>query len=351
MSRSAPSLAISENPRFLIVQLRAMGDMLLATPLFRTLKRRYPDCTLHILSAPLPSQVLRHNTNINQVWIAPPRGTAPTAYAPLVRQLRRQRYNVAIDLLCTPGSALLTRLTGAATRIGYRLRGRSWAYTHLVPRRAEPAYNPLTKFDLVKILDISPDDLHLDITVTETESSLARQTWLQLGFVNDDCVIALAPWSKRAWRRWTLDNWLDFLERITASQGVKFLLFASESERLELQPLLERFPGIILWAGAADLKIAAALMQKCARFLGVDNGLKHIAVAVGIPTLTIFTGSDPLVWNPPGQPCHVACDLRQLAPDDSVMAIASAWTHWRRQTESGEAIGVSIKDSLTGGRI
>jgi len=306
------TLSITSGETILLIQLRAMGDTLLLTPLIRSLKQSYPEVYIDVLAEPLPAQVLENNPYIRKVHSAPRRGSSFRKYIPLLRVLRRQRYTLAIDFLSTPGSALLTKLSGAEKRIGYRLRGRTWTYTHPAERRTQPVYNPLTKFDLVKVLNVEPDSLELDVFIDAEEERFAENTWCEFGFDDSTAVCALAPWSKRAWRRWDINAWLEIMRRISVDNEVRWLLFAAEGERAEMHELKNAQDINIRWAGTKHLLQAAALMKRCRAMLCADNGLKHIAVAVGLPALTIYTGSDPQVWNPLDDLRYPFFDLRDL---------------------------------------
>jgi len=304
-------LKLHPQDKVLLIQLRAMGDTLMLTPLIRAFKRANPEIRLDVMVEDLPAQVLRNNPCISNIHIAPGRGSAPGKYIPLIRRLREERYDLAVDFLSTPGSAILTRLTGARHRVGYRLRWRSWAYTHPVNRCEEPLYNPLTKFDLVRDLKLDPETLNLDLFIGDEEKKEADQAWQAFGFDEMTSVYGIAPWSKRPWRRWKNEAWLEVIQNISRSGNVRWLLFAAEGERSGLAAI-ENHPGIdIRWAGMEDIRQAAALIKRCRAMLCADNGLKHIAVAMKTQTLTIFTGSDPAVWNPPDDPRHQAFDLRE----------------------------------------
>ncbi len=308
----AESLELNAGDAVLIVQLRAMGDMLLTTPLLRQFKRTYPDVHLDVLAEPLPARILSHNPNLRRVHVAPPRGSSPFDYLPILKSIRRERYRLAVDLISTPGSALLTRLSGAAERIGYRLRGRSWAYTRPVNRRSRPIYNPLSKFNMTRELGIEPEGMKLDIFIGAEEEAAADEIWNRPGLNRRDLVVGLAPWSKRPWRRWNFDGWISLIRRLSNELKVTYLLFATEGEREDLLPV-EKASGLeVYWAGATDILQTASLIRRCRTMLTLDNGLKHIAVAMGVPTLTIYTGSDPRVWNPPDDPRHMYIVLESI---------------------------------------
>src|SRR5262245_44274092 len=122
--------------KILLVRLRLIGDVVFTTPLLRGLKRRFPEAQLTYLVEPSAAPVLERNPHISELIVVPrPRGLSRLRddYS-LATRLRRQRFDVAIDLHGGPRSAWLTWTSGAPRRIGYTIRGRSWMYTDVVAR-------------------------------------------------------------------------------------------------------------------------------------------------------------------------------------------------------------------------
>ncbi len=351
-------IELKEDEPVLFIQIRAMGDMLLTTPLIREFKRKYPSNPIDVVAQPLPAQVLVNNPHVRHVF-----------ENPKTSELRKQKYALSVDFLSTPGSALLSWSSRAKQRVGYRLRYRTMWYTHPVERRVEPLYNPLTKFDLVREIGLSPGDNPLpELFIRSEDDEWAEEKRTKEGLDGDKDIIGLAPWSKREWRRWSFESWIALLQQIREQYNALFVLFASGNEKAYLQPLFEslecqprrvdtinrgedghscpsgsdrnvtaplssqvRRPdseeldsrlrgndkGIawndkdiawndegIMWAGADHILKVAALMKRCQMVITADNGLKHVAVASGVPTLTVYTGSEPEVWNPPDDQRH-----------------------------------------------
>lgn len=304
-------IKLTNGDTVLLIQLRAMGDTLLLTPLIRTFKEVYPAVKIDVLVEALPAQVLKNNPHVHEIHIAPPLGSGFGKYIPMLRRLRHEKYALSIDFLSTPGSALLSRLINSRLRIGYRLRWRSWAYTHTVQRRTDPVYNPLTKFDLVNMLGVKPDDLKLDLYYSDDDDAAATELWRAFNFSESSLVCALAPWSKREWRRWANSAWLEVMKQVSKQKPVVWLLFATENERRFLSELEDNPDVDIRWAGASEISVAAALIKRCQAMLSAENGLMHVAVAMNTPKLSLFTGSDaPKLWTEPGRDEFQGADLR-----------------------------------------
>jgi ADP-heptose:LPS heptosyltransferase len=58
------------------------------------------------------------------------------------------------------------------------------------------------------------------------------------------------------------------------------------------------------------LRVLAALIERSRILLANDGGPKHLAVALGVPTVTVFVSTSPSTWHPPDDPKHVAVQAR-----------------------------------------
>jgi heptosyltransferase-3 len=88
------SIDLPERPRILVVTLRRLGDVLLTTPLVRTIRRGFPQGTLDILVFRGSERILKGNPDVDNVITVPERPSAGETLA-LVRQLWR-RYDLAV---------------------------------------------------------------------------------------------------------------------------------------------------------------------------------------------------------------------------------------------------------------
>ena len=150
----------------LVVRLRLIGDVVLTTPLLAGLKRRYPHARLTYVVEPAAAPVVAGNPHLNSLVVAPKRrGLARYRDdITVARRLRREQFDVAIDLHGGPRAAWLTWASRAPMRIGYAMTGRSWMYTHVVarPRDDAPRAAVVNQWDLLAPLDVPPPDPAVD---------------------------------------------------------------------------------------------------------------------------------------------------------------------------------------------
>src|SRR6266699_3059274 len=115
----------------LLVRLRLIGDVVFTTPAIRAIRRRYPDAKISYIVEEEAAPVVRGNPHVDEVIVAvsPHAPGRLRADLGLIRRLRRERYDLAIDFHCGPRSSLLTWASGAPRRIGFDVMGRRWMYT------------------------------------------------------------------------------------------------------------------------------------------------------------------------------------------------------------------------------
>src|SRR5271163_1704452 len=119
-------------------------------------------------------------------------------------------------------------------------------------------------------------------------------------------VLAIGPAANWRGKQWRGNRFAELARRLTAADGplpgARVAVLAAGHERAQAQPLLEAIPDdrLIDLVGRVDLLTAAALLRRCALFIGNDTGLMHIAAATGTPTLGLFGPSPSRQYAPWG---------------------------------------------------
>jgi ADP-heptose:LPS heptosyltransferase len=136
----------------------------------------------------------------------------------------------------------------------------------------------------------------------------ARRVWDELGLL-DANVIALHPGSGGAAKRWAPERFAALARRITSASYTPLLL-AGEAEEAVAASILsaaspvapkggEDAPALLVASGL-DVTALAALLARCAGYVGNDSGVSHLAGLLGLPTVAIFGLTDPARWAPLG---------------------------------------------------
>ncbi|HEX6939043.1 MAG TPA: glycosyltransferase family 9 protein [Longimicrobiales bacterium] len=291
--------------RILLVQLGRLGDVLLATPAIRALREAYPAAGLEFLTRPAFAPVLDRNPALDRVR----RYRARHTEAALAREaFGADRYDVVVDFQSTPHSALLARLTRAPVRIGRDKRLRL-GYTHRLRLSGEHAYSAAHKIELLRPLGIGVGSLRLELPVADEDHAYAAALWDRLGWPPDAPAAALSPVSRRPYKRWPLDRFAAVGDALSRRFDGRLLITSGPGERGVARAVASMMREPAVWDyGATTLGQLAAVYARCALWVGNDNGPKHIAAAVGTPTVAIFRPGQAAAWTNPEAPAQVAVE-------------------------------------------
>jgi lipopolysaccharide heptosyltransferase II len=285
----------------LVVRPGAMGDVLLTTPVLRALKIAFPASLLAALVTRPGKEILSQNPDLDEIMVLDKSSWRPQVE--IVGAVRRKKFELVLDFLCNPRTALITFLSGAPFRVGYGVGLRRFAYNVVKPRdefrdgKKVAKYAAEVNLDVVRYLGIKAVDPRLHFSVGDAPRRVIREFLASHGldpgkFV---CVSASGSWPAKTWE---VEKFAVLADMITARFGLRVVIVWGPGERglAEAMSSLMKTRGLV--ACQTSIAEAGALVENCAVLVSNDSGLKHIAVAVGTPTVTIFGPTNPVTWNP-----------------------------------------------------
>jgi len=278
------------NARILVVALRRLGDVLLTTPLIRSLKQAYPDAAIEALVFAGTEGILAGNPDLAGTIAIPPRPTKRESLA-LIRRLWR-RYHLAVSTqtgdrpTAFAWAAGRTRIgmvegSGFMARLKQRMLTQSVVTDHELHRVA----------DLLRIADV------LDIPEAEELVPPAGPVRPDLRPDRPYAVIHAVPMFR--YKRWTDDGWRALATGLTA-RGLAVVATGgpSEADRQYLdnlwsaRPEVQRLDGVLTWPELA------ALIGGAKVYVGPDTSVTHLAAATGAPTVALYGPTDPRLFGP-----------------------------------------------------
>jgi heptosyltransferase-3 len=262
----------------LLVTLSNIGDAVMTTPVMEALHGKHPEAVMDIVADPRSSELFAHCPYRNRV-IHRDKQQGWRGSLALVRELRRLRYDLIVDLR-TDGLAWLLRGRRRLTRQGVRR-----PEGHAVERHME-----VIRRD-VGTAGIPPTRLWFDGSelefATRVLADLPGRRWLALG--------PGARWEPKCWPS---GSFRELVQHHRESFDA-IVLLGSEADKDSCRSIAE---GLCLscldLAGRTSLLEAAAVLSRMRLFIGNDSGLGHIAAAAGIPTLTLFGPGEPQRYRP-----------------------------------------------------
>lgn len=317
------------NKRILIVAPNWIGDAVLSLPVVDGCGQLWQEAELTVLARTRVAELFEARESDVRV-LEYERGNGPQRLSNLMalgRSLRRERFDLAILLPNSLGSAVMTRLAGIPQRLGYSTDGRGWLLTQrLEDRRKERGLHQVDYYlGLIHSLGAYQVDRIPRLQLKAKCIEMGLTLLSDMGIDKRELLIGVHPGAAYGeTKRWFPERFGAVLGRLQKS-GRRFLLLGGPGEELIAQQIsmIMDHPPIDL-VGKTTVAEALALVSMCALFLSNDSGLMHVAAALNIPQVALFGSTDPQKTAPLNNsavvihPEHVGCTpcFKRSCPED-----------------------------------
>jgi heptosyltransferase I len=298
-----------KGPRILVVRLGSMGDVIAALPAVASLKQSLPQSRITWVIEPRWAVLLEGNPHVDAVIQFDRRTFEGWRIA--WRELRRERFDLAVDFQGLVKSALLATVARPERIFGFtadyaREAPASWFYSDKVSIRLYHAV-----------------ERNLDLAAAAGASRIVRAFALPFGepegeLPAGDFVLAspLAGWGAK---QWPLESYRDLARLLRSEFGVTLVLNAPR--RIEVEGA---------WTHVSTIPGLIHATRRAAAVVGIDSGPTHLAAALGKPGVAIYGPTDPARHGPYGETIQVlrisdavTSYHRSAEPDPSMRAIGA----------------------------
>jgi heptosyltransferase-3 len=282
--------------RILVIKLRAVGDVILSTIVTKNLRLAYPGAVIHFLTETPSLEVLKRNPFIDGVLEYDRKSMSG---AGLIRLVRRGGYDLVIDLFGNPRTALLTRLSGARLRAGFRFRWRRYAYNLLAEPRGNKVHNTQFNLDALTPLGVAIQDRSIYFSFDDADARYV-DGFLPPGFGRGSLRVCINSGGGWYTKRWGLDRFAALADRLAEEFNARIVIPWGPGQLPEAEEIRSRMTRDAFIPPATTLGQLGALIKRCSIIVTNDSGPMHIAAAVGTPVLGIYGPTDPLLQGPYG---------------------------------------------------
>lgn len=301
--------------RILVIKFLGLGSVLLATPMLRALRERWPEARITFLTFASNAELVSRLECVDEV-VTVSRGSLRgllAAVPALLLRLRRGRFDVVLDLeFYSRLSSLVAWASGARRRVGFFVRAR-WRGSLL----SDPVYfNPTLPFGravlaLLKPLGVpEPDTGRLAAPRLGTaEAATAAARLLSLGVPATGTLVAVNVNASDLCeeRRWPADRFARLVERFPGEIAPvdRFVFLGAPGEEPAVHAVLDRLAPEVRAAcldlsGRTSPLELVVLLRRCALLVSNDSGPLHLAAALRVPTASFYGPETPALYGPVG---------------------------------------------------
>jgi heptosyltransferase-2 len=274
-----------------------LGDTVMAVPLLRALRRRWPGAEVLCVGRWAPPLLeaepgLARGLDYPRPWRARLR---------LARDLRRAGVDLAVLLPNSFESALFAWLAGARSRVGYAGDGRSALLTHPVPPPAGRLRQVDAYLALLGPVGVAPAGDAPTLAIGDARRTEARRLLASAGVPAGTRPVALSLGAAFGPAKlWPADRFAALAARL-AGEGRAVVLVGEAAATPLADGVRAALPGSIpSLVGRDHPALLPALLGECAVVVTPDSGPAHVAAAVGVPAVVLFGPTDPRLTAPAG---------------------------------------------------
>jgi heptosyltransferase III len=287
MSKPGQPIALRPDARILVVALRRLGDVLLTTPLIRSVKRAFPAACIEALVFAGTEGILSGNPDLAGVLTIAERASVGESLS-LLRRLMR-RYDLALSTQTGDRPTALAVIAGRQSAGPRDAAGIPAAIKRIALSRSYTADRTQHRIvDLLRLADLIGVAAAREVVLPQGE---VRSAVLP----SQPCaVVHAAP--KFIYKRWTIDGWRRLAAALRA-RGLATAVIGAKADRAYLDSVwgdvdVMRLDGELSWPELSALIGGARI------YVGPDTAVTHLAAATGTQTVALYGPTDPRIWGP-----------------------------------------------------
>lgn len=286
--------------KILVINLMHIGDLLLVTPVLRTLRANFPNAHIALLADKKLADLVQYNKNIDECLLIDKKGADDNVpnFVKFIKKVREKNFDLVINLHRNERASALAAFSGAKKIVGYSKPGFSFFFTKVLPNLKAVKHQIHSHFDvLTQAVGIEKiDDGGLEMWIDDASKNSADKIFAE-NFSAGTKVVAFnigASWLTKRW----LDEYFARCADILIERGYGVAFLGGGMDKEIVTACVEKMhnknsPLLKIFTGGLTLAEVAGFLDNCVLMLTTDSGPMHIGVARNIPIVTMF-GASPV---------------------------------------------------------
>jgi len=338
----ALGLQSADFPRILLIKLSGLGDVVHTLPVLVKLRTRYPTARIDWLITPENAEIVRCHPALSNVVLFERgdfskrgrRWHAVLAFLDLLKQIRRAKYDLVIDLHGQARSAFFALVSGARVRIGFDqpvknisrhgwrgAREGSWiAYTHRIPIPTLDVHAIDRYLWLGPLLGLDDNPPDLTIHLSSQTARNVQRLLEEQAVPASKALAVLAPGTTWETKHWNIEGFAA-VARHFLHDGFAVALAGTKRDEARCRQIAAAAPGACDLSGKTTPAELAALIEHSQICVTNDSGAMHVAASLGKPMVSVFGPTNPVRIGPYQRPESVVrldlpcspCNYRRLS--------------------------------------
>ncbi|OGS20889.1 MAG: lipopolysaccharide heptosyltransferase II [Elusimicrobia bacterium RIFOXYA2_FULL_39_19] len=309
-------LARSEIKKILVRGPDWVGDFITATPVYRELKKAFPDAKITALVRNWTKGMLKNCPYADEIIEFDSRDKSLKNNLSMVKKIKQENYDLAILLSGNFNAALIAWLAGIKYRAGYNYDKRGFLLTHCLKETGRE-YRLDRAVKIIEVLGVEVKDRSTELWINNEDIKIASS--LLGGFKSKfSKIIGVGPGTQEKEKCLPVDKLSALIDLLVSKNNYGVVLFGSKNDIWRGEKILATVKSkdkVLNLIDKTDLNGFAACLKQMDVYISGDTGGMHVAYTMGVPVAVFFGPTDPgealpvkenirHIWKNPGcSPC------------------------------------------------
>ncbi|MFA5142624.1 MAG: glycosyltransferase family 9 protein [Candidatus Omnitrophota bacterium] len=304
--------------KILIINPFGIGDVLFSTPLIEAIKRIFPQSYIGYICNRRVSELIRTNPHLGRIFVYEKddyreiwrhsKMRCLVKILAFLRDVRKERFDVSIDLSLNYQYSMLFKLIGIKTRAGFNYRNRGKFLTHKIDIESFDDKHVVEHYlDVLRLLGVDPSKgiAAPKIYVSEESRRFGEKFLEENSIAKTDLLIGMVPGCGASWgrdagrRRWEGKNFAIVADRLIEKYNARVVLLGNSKETNICEDVRAATNDrAINYSGKTSIEKLIGILSRCKVLITNEGGMLHMAASLGIRTVSIFGPVDETTYGP-----------------------------------------------------
>ena len=310
---------MSFDPRnILVINFGQLGDVVLSLPALDAIRQRFPTARITAMIGKPGVPIIEMSgsadsiVGVDRVALRDgPKLVSIGRIVKLVKDVRKSKYDLVIDLHSLSETNVLGLLSGASHRLYAHRPNRSLDFLgNFQPR---PPLQDLTRhavdryLDVLKPLNINDASRSPHLRTNKKADADVEALLKKENAHSNALLVGLFFGAGHVVRRWPMERYAELADYLIRNHGVRVVVFAGPEERPFVSEAKKVFPPTTIFFDRLTIPQLAAAQARLTLFISNDTGPMHIAAAVGTSVVVMLDRPTPHSFTPVGDQHRVIC--------------------------------------------
>ena len=282
--------------KILVIKLRDIGDNILCTPLIDNLKLHLPKASISVLTWSYSKPIFENNPHVDQLFSLT-KETPHKDAKKLLDQLNSFNFDLTISTHSGGFASNLLSKIKTKYRINNYYRGRNKAY-NLITQESDYYRSSIERdLDCLRSLGLEPTHLKTQLFLSNNEILAAKNNFKDRGINPNLKKVLVHPTAAVSIREWPFDKFKKLIEMLDQNESILPIIVCTKLEYSRVKTLLDDIPDLIIFH-QITVREMIAIIHECDLIIDNDSSPSHIATALGIPTIVLFSQAIREIFRP-----------------------------------------------------